>query len=451
MNRSRIQHGEQWDGPAIAVFWDQSLVWGLLCIDALSLAGIPFRLLSAAEICAGIPGNYRILLVPGGWAAHKVRALGESGKREITRFVEEGGAYIGFCGGAGMALSSPPGLYLTPIERMPLSERLPSASGRIYVSGTTSHPIWQNIPPRIPVSVWWPSQFRWMPANGRPAGPLALYDEPAGDFRTADIRVCDLDASSSWPDLEKSYGINLDPGRIKGHPAIIEVPRGRGRLILSYAHLETPGDALGNRLFFNTLSYLNKLSEKANERGEGGTPPQERGPGDEHSRTGIRRAKEAAAELIAFGEANLLWNWRNPWLLNWRRGVRGLEYGTLLVTLACLDGCGENLPISNEKTGAWRERAGQLEKDTINFCSLAKQLLLEEKIASQTGRVSKLGKVNDRVDALRSALFGNKMNHGGLCRALFDLIDGMLLDVLKDRPGTLPVRLSYRTPDGGFC
>jgi len=441
MNLSGIQPGEPWDGPPIAIFWDQSLVWGLLCIDTLRLAGIPFTLVNAAEIGAGCLRRFRILLVPGGWAAHKVRALGEPGKGQIARFLEEGGAYIGFCGGAGMALSSSPGLYLTPIERMPLSERLPSASGSIHVRGILSHPAWQDIPPRIPVSVWWPSQFRLPTGNSPAARPLALYDDPATDFRTADIRVSDLDAAVSWRDLEKCYGINLDPGRIKDHPAIIEVQRGRGRLVLSCAHLETPGDAWGNRLFFNTLSYLNKLAQKADEGEVEGTFPRKCCPTDRRVLTHIHLAKEAAADLIAFGEANLLWNWRNPWLLNWRRGVRGLEYGTLFVTLACLEGCAEELPASIEDADAWLARAGQLEKDTTDFCVLAKRLLLEEKVASQTGIVSKLGKVNERVDTLRAALFGTRMNHGGLCRTLFDLIDGMLLDVLKDRPEPLPVRL----------
>ncbi len=40
-----------WDGPPVAVLWTQSLVWGLLCIDTLSVLEVPFRLLSASEIC----------------------------------------------------------------------------------------------------------------------------------------------------------------------------------------------------------------------------------------------------------------------------------------------------------------------------------------------------------------------------------------------------------------
>jgi hypothetical protein len=327
---------------------------------------------------------------------------------------------------------------------MPLSERLPSASGEVFVAGMLSHPAWQDIPPEIAVSVWWPSQFRWSP--GCEAVCLASYTNPSTDFQVADLRVSDLNEEVCWKELEKAYGINLDPARIKGHPAIIEVPKGEGRLILSYAHLETPGDAWGNRLFLNLLDYLDKAAADASSKrsysdaaadvgqfaaGHGGAP-------DEQCWKHILNAGETASDLIAFGAANLLWNWRKPWLLNWRRGIRGLEYGTLAVALNYMAGLREKL---DDRTGpgggcsslslGWSQRAEQLEQTTKDFCTLAKSLLMEEKIATQTGILSKLGKVNERVDPLRGALFGNRMNHGGRAGTLFDLIDRMLLDMIR--------------------
>ena len=190
MKKTRLDYGApHWSGPPVAVLWTQSLVWGLLCIDTLSKLEVPFQLLSASQVCGGSLDGFRILIVPGGWAAHKVRALGETGRLKIAGFIDEGGSYIGFCGGAGLALSHPPALYLTPIRRMPVYERLPSASGQIYVSGTLSHPAWQNIPARIPVSVWWPSQFQMdptsPPGSRRPAKPTAWLHtkHPARAFR----------------------------------------------------------------------------------------------------------------------------------------------------------------------------------------------------------------------------------------------------------------------------
>jgi hypothetical protein len=194
-------------------------------MDTLSMLGIPFRLLSASDVCEGCLDSFRVLIVPGGWAAHKAGALGEVGRSRIARFLDEGGAYLGFCGGAGLALSSPPALYLVPIRRMPLAQRLPSASGRVYVSGMPTHSTWENIPNQIPVSIWWPSQFH-VPFEGE-ASCLASYTRKQGeDFQVADIRVCDRDGAVDWGELERVYGINLDPARMEGQPAIIEFRRG---------------------------------------------------------------------------------------------------------------------------------------------------------------------------------------------------------------------------------
>ena len=461
MKRTDFPGVSGWAGPPVAVLWTQSLVWGLLCMDTLSVLDVPFRLLSASEICEGCLDAFRILIVPGGWAAHKVRVLGETGRQKIAGFIDEGGSYIGFCGGAGLALSSPPALYLTPIRRMPLSERLPSASGEIHISGALSHPAWEDLPARIPVSVWWPSQFLLDPEPAHSpcqAACLASYAEPGVGFQVADLRVCDTGEGAGWEQLEEAYGINLDPARIKGHPAIIEIEKGKGRLVLSYAHLETPGDDWGNRLFFNILNYLDDVSgvstplcEKSvnssplTQGAKRGLSPlltrQERSAapsGIRYPASGISKAKQAAADLIAFGEANLLWNWRKPWLLNWRRGIRGLEYGTLYVTLCYMAELELKLAAAPDPgSGAavyganWPESTKELEEKTLEFCALAKRLLFEEKIAAGMGTVSKTGKVNERVDPLRRTLFGKRMNHGGFCGALFDLIDRMLLDLLR--------------------
>jgi hypothetical protein len=338
---------------------------------------------------------------------------------------------------------------------MPLAERLPSASGEIYVSGALSHPVWENIAPEIAVSVWWPSQFQMEP--GCKATCLATYSAPGPGFQVADIRVCDMGECARWEELEKAYGINLDPARIEGHPAIIEIERGKGRLVLSYAHLETPGDLWGNRLFFNILNYLNDasassgpgrassaphpVSKRRSQDGDGRSEisvTRQPSTGIRLPASGIISAKQAAADLIAFGETNLLWNWRKPWLLNWRRGIRGLEYGSLYVTLSYMANLEQRLasgqgPALRQPICAadWSRRANELEEKTLEFCALAKRLLFEEKIATRTGTVSKLGKVNERVDPLRSSLFGNRMNHGGLCSQLFDLIDRMLADLIR--------------------
>ncbi|GLI34418.1 BPL-N domain-containing protein [Desulforhabdus amnigena] len=429
-------HGN-WEGPPLALFWDQSLVWGLICLETLRKLAIPFQLLTGREIAQGHLAGYRVLLVPGGWASHKIKALGTTGREEISRFIEEGGSYLGFCGGAGLALSSHPSLCLVPLERMPLSERLPSASGQIWVQGNPQHPTWENLPPCLPVSIWWPSQFSGN--HSRESSILATYVHAGENFMVADLPVVDLPLVSEeegaipWKEMEKLYGINLNPDRILGHPAIIEVKKGKGRLVLSYPHLETPGDTWGNYLFLNILKYLNKSASSCSSRStlDGHVMTKMSrfpGPASLHS---FRQSLEAADELIRFGENHLLWQWRKPWLLRWRRGIRGLEYGSLAVALKAIMDIGQRVAAGREIDTPWIEAATRLEHNVQEFCLQAKRLLLEEKLAGQAGSVSKLGKVNETVDRLRAELFGSKMNHGGLSRVLFDEIDAILLNLIR--------------------
>jgi hypothetical protein len=240
----------------------------------------------------------------------------------------------------------------------------------------------------------------------------------------------------SWEDWESAYGINLDPRRMAGQPAIIEATLGKGRLVLSYPHLETPGDEWGNRLFLSLLNYLDASSRRETPA-DRNLPPV---PSPCAARPGPRalehfvRIGRTVEELIRFGERQLLWSWRRPWLLHWQRGIRGLEYATMAVAMRSIvaeaaqgpeDVCGDTDP--------WLERAMELDGETTTFCRLACRLLLEEKLAFHTGARSKLGNVNEAVDGLRERLFGSRMSHGGLCRTIMDRMDGILFDLLRNR------------------
>jgi len=81
----------------------------------------------------------------------------------------------------------------------------------------------------------------------------------------------------------------------------------------------------------------------------------------------------------------------------------------------------------------WLEPTRAVLDETRSFCRGAQRLLLEEKLASQSGTCAKLGKVNTTVDLLREQLYGAKMNHGGLCRTLFDRLDKLLFQFLTSR------------------
>ena len=416
----------------VAVLWDQSHVWGWICVETLTRFGVPFHLLSAREIADGHLARYRILIVPGGWAAHRVEALGAEGKDEIADFVRAGGGYLGFCGGAGLALSSPPALGLVPLKRMAPSERLPNASGGVWIRGTSSHPAWKDLPLHLPVSIWWPSQFATESLPGALA--LASYTEPGEDFRVADLPLGDLRQHDvNWNEWEKIYGINLDPGRLMNHTAINEIPLSLGKLVLSYPHLETPGDSWGNRLLLNILACLDREAAEALPGREAPVAPPCRFdiPPGHRTMEHLARMRDAADDLIAFGQRHLLWQWRRPWLLSWRRGIRGLEYGSLSVMVHAILA---ETPVMGTKDGAsdpWTEPAGELAEKVRQFCGLAKQLLLQEKLASLTGSVKKLGSVNDSVDGMRKDLFGDGMSPDGLCRVLFGRLEDFLLEMSR--------------------
>lgn len=414
-----------WTGPSVALLWDQSLVWGLLVIDALEALCVPYRPLRSAHIRSGALSDHGLLIVPGGWASHKARALGSEGLQRIRDFVLRGGAYVGFCGGAGLALDGSASLNLVPIVRKALNLRLPNASGEVWIEGDAEHPFWKGIPPRIPVSVWWPSQFA--SDDGAGVECVARYAGPGEDFWVADLCAADVAATGgSWKDWEGSYGINLDPGLLQGQAAILSCRVGDGLAVLSYPHLETP-DGWGRRLLNNILRVLQRKCPQEDPRDPVPEPPS----------LAAYRAMQAAFEevrsLIAFGERHLLWRWRRPWVLQWQRGVRGLEYGTLYVCLRFVLSHCLREKLSSHPAHSWEEPAETLLRSAGLFCRQARRLLLEEKAASHNGPVGKLQPVNPTVDTLRQALFGRGMSHAGLSQELFDSLDVLLYLAVERR------------------
>jgi glutamine amidotransferase-like uncharacterized protein len=61
------------------------------------------RFISDVEIREGILNTFDVLVVPGGSATDKAIILGEAGRMAVIEFVQEGGGYVGICGGAFLA------------------------------------------------------------------------------------------------------------------------------------------------------------------------------------------------------------------------------------------------------------------------------------------------------------------------------------------------------------
>ncbi|TAL22130.1 MAG: hypothetical protein EPN94_11710 [Nitrospirae bacterium] len=446
----KVRSSKLIQSPIVAFLWDESFLWGLMAYKALKANGLPFELIRSDEIKNGCLKNYRMLFVPGGWASNKLKTLGDNGISEIKKFVRNGGNYLGFCGGAGLATMD--GIGLLPIKRMPTKDRVPSFSGRINLS-LNVHPVWDDIkksgfgkklipnPQSLtPVfHAWWPSQFL---IEDMDIKILAAYGEALPDSFSSDLNVGDVNSSGGWDRFEKAYGINLDPGRLLNEPAVVEGTYGKGKAILSLIHFDTPDDANGAVVLKSLWEYL---AQNANALSYPplNNPPQpllnlRGGEGELRGSYEIQNPKfkivelvtmleNAVSDLIALGIRNFLWFWRNPMLLQWRRGVRGLEYCTLYVMIKELSS------FSGQLSAIDKEKLQSIKKLLIPFTEKAKQLLILERHAMQNGHITYEKCGDPEMQKIRTELFGNSKSYGGLFKALINDLDSILYFLIKQR------------------
>jgi hypothetical protein len=208
--------------------------------------------------------------------------------------------------------------------------------------------------------------------------------------------------------------------------------------------LETPGDAPGNTALFNIwYDLLNNSVVRAHGDFDKVSPPRITEVGGKI----LERIGEIAREarmLVALGERHSLWSWRNSWLLQWKRGVRGAEYGTISVLLT-------GLVDELEKTGAVAivsptplkvemvEEVQRLEELWRLFQGKSRFLLEEEGRELNCENEINSSKLSPELRTLRREVFncvhcyGSK-SYGGLYRRLLDQIDSLLLGAFLVRP-----------------
>ena len=430
----------------IAFLWDESFLWGVMAYKALVNAGLPFDLVRAEDVRNGCLDQYAALFVPGGWASNKVKALGSDGMEAIKRFVHDGGSYLGFCGGAGLATVD--GIGLVPVKRRPTKERVPSFSGRIRLD-VNPHPIWEGLwkkcglriadcglrstelpaPNSQPVfHAWWPSQF--VVEDGSVA-VLAGYGEALPDSFSSDVNVGDAEANGNWAELERIYEINLDPKRLTGEPAIIEGKYGKGKVILSLVHFDTPDDPNGAAVLKNLWTYLAPHAEhqlRISPTSSGQAPCELRNEKAQDCEI-ISELDKTISGLIDHGLRNFLWFWRNSMLLQWRRGVRGLEYCTLYIMIKELAELlrRQRTEDRGQKTDEKLEHIREL---LIPFVNKAKRLLMLERFAMLNGHITYEKCDDPEIRTLREELFSRSKSHGGRFKELIDEIDGYLYELL---------------------
>ena len=79
-------------------------------IKAFNATNAPTSLVevSPADIRAGALTNYDVVIFGGGSGSAEATAIGEEGRAEVTKFVANGGGYVGICAGAYLATANYP-------------------------------------------------------------------------------------------------------------------------------------------------------------------------------------------------------------------------------------------------------------------------------------------------------------------------------------------------------
>ena len=246
----------------LAVLWDASPLWGHLALNTVIQTGLPYEIVTAKECQENILKEkaFNVLIVPGGAGKQKANLLGQKGMEAVRNFVAEGGAYLGFCGGAGLALED--GLALCPWGRDFYEGRIEHRiSGHIYCDIFADNLIPQDMK-KASLPVWWPGRFQEpgkeeiarTPSKGE-VRVLARYREMGEDFYSHDLPVCSL-PQNTLEDWENVYGVRLKPKLLDGQPAIIAGSYGKGQYILSYSHLETADSKDANQILAHMLKSL---------------------------------------------------------------------------------------------------------------------------------------------------------------------------------------------------
>jgi len=310
---------------------------------------------------------------------------------------------------------------------VPTAHRVPSFSGEVMLSANDpAHPVWNGISGPLGFYAWWPGQFHL--GGGKGVSVVAAYDSPGSDFCLADLTARDVaEYCEGWERWEGAYGINLDPARLKGEPAMIETMFGSGKVFLSYLHLETPGSSKGMEVLDNLLGYL---SPGIRRQGSGRSKRRRKTHFIHPDAVAAsREMMHAAKEFIAFGERNFLWYWRNQWVLQWRRGVRGVEYSMLY---AYIKEVHSNLRMLNEcPDKTLSGRVLDIRNRVIPFFEDAKALLLRERFALMSGSMSTIKSDDKDISEMRGRLFSGAKRLGGEYKAIMDMLDGILLATLR--------------------
>ena len=454
---------------------------------AVRAMGLPCRLVKGQEIAQGIllgkPQRFHasgeaqlsaatdknaadraaLLLVPGGNARLKAAGLGEAGRAAVRQWIEAGGNYLGFCGGAGLALSHAApkeGLGICPWSRAGYPERLhhlisgharvrmregdafsfcPPARGAAEgAGGSTGNAVGgaaatagksgqcpsprqsqpqQDAPGGPSLPVWWPGRFA--AEDNTPVRVLAAYDAPDADFWLADLPLQSVPPYifDQWQAL---YGVNLSADFLKGQPLVVSGDYGQGHYVLSYSHLETPHSPDANAWLAQLLQQLTGLAPSRADvplwqlRHPCHAWPEDSGP--------LLAALRHMRGLLDLAVEHHLFFARTHWLWGWRAGLPGAACNNLHAALCTA----ASLAPSPAALAYWREVEPRFSKLADLFAAGAEGYFLACRLA-ETLHPTLPDAVDRRgLDNQRQALFGHPMSGGGLMEELLDITEELI-------------------------
>ncbi len=394
----------------ISLYWNHSHIWGFLVWHSLKSLGLPFNILTADDILKhGI--DSKLLIVPGGSAKLKSRDLCKDnphGHESIRKFVQEGGNYLGFCGGAGFALDENEALALCPWKRSAIQDRLlHHISGHLHVD-CSNHAFFDTATKEEKLfPVWFPARFS-KEENSKEVTILANYNKPSKDLYMADLPL----ASFSEDFLQESadlYGADLNP-HLNGEPSTIMGNFGKGKYLLSYAHLETPDSPFANQVYFNILKdFANISSIEAKKVPSLDFDYREKNCivwEDDY----LRQIQEKLQIILNLALELKLFYPRTPWLCGWKLGLHGVQLINLRAVLTFLQG----LEPNNAMINSWKEKREEFLKLFDVFYDGVIYLFYARRLSESTPDLVSVHILSDQ----QNRLFGKAMDMDGICNAL---------------------------------
>lgn len=389
-----------------ALLISDSHLWGLWTYKALKNADLDFEPLLAEEIDEEFSKKYKALFVPGGWSKNKFEALTEEQRKILRKFVNEGGIYIGICGGASLAGAE--GLKIASIRRN--SERVPSYSGPCRVELNEGHPLFYKVKPVL--YLWFPPELEILSPEIK---ILATFKEPERGAYVSDLS---LDDHKEHLDLfENSYGIRLNPEYMKGKPLILESTFGKGKILLSLVHFDTPNCKNGQKILRNLIEYfglsthpriLKFITRK--------TMLQKK------FKKHIETCYKNAREILEFGIRNFLFHKRYPFFYQWKRGIRGLELLNLIYLLEEILYLLHNVELGKENLDFLSET-----------CQTAHPMIEKVLLALKYDYLNFKGIKIKNSESLFAEVFGsNKKSYGALYRNLINLLESVLVKLWRE-------------------